>query len=78
MLLRSSRPTKVFFSFGQSYCPAHRIVFNYFIREYSHFGMPEWYPAGGDAFNIIQPCKNLIVRLPSDNYKIVDLKPKRY
>ena len=26
----------------------------------------------------IQPCKHLIVQLPSENYKVVDLKPKTY
>lgn len=31
-----------------------------------------------DLFHTIQPSKNFIIRLPSDNYKIVDLKPKSY
>jgi hypothetical protein len=38
--------------------------------------MPEWYPTAADAYNTIQPCKHLIVQLPSENYKVVDLKPK--
>ena len=52
--------------------------FRFQARLYSRLNMPEWYPVSGDAFNIIQPCKNLIVRLPSENYKNIDLKPKSY
>lgn len=40
--------------------------------------MPEWYPIKEDALQTVQPCKNLIVRLPSENFKVVDLKANSY
>jgi Gcd10p family len=47
-------------------------------RAYSILRMPEWYPVTEDAFHTVQPCKNFIVRLPSENYKVIDLKPNSY
>ena len=40
--------------------------------------MPELCPITNDTWSTIQPCKYLIVQLPSENYKVVDLKPKTY
>jgi hypothetical protein len=48
------------------------------LRAYSSINMPESYTATEDAYNTIQPCKNFIVRLPSGNYKVIDLKPNTY
>jgi len=47
-------------------------------RNYSNINLPEWYPVMKDVLQTIQPCKNAIVRLPSENFKVVDLKPNSY
>jgi Gcd10p family len=47
-------------------------------RKYSHINMPEWYPIKEGALQTIQPCKNMIIRLPSENFKVVDLKANSY
>jgi tRNA (adenine-N(1)-)-methyltransferase non-catalytic subunit len=40
--------------------------------------MPGLDSSSADTYSTIQPCKNFIVQLPSENYKIVDLKPNSY
>lgn len=47
-------------------------------RAYCSFSMLEVYPITADPFHTIQPFKNVILRLPSENYKVIDLKPNSY
>ena len=77
MVLRLSGSSKLFCGCIPYTLSSSSLRFPAHSRLYSRLSMPEWYPVGDDAFNTIQPCKNLIVRLPSDNYKVVDLKSKR-
>lgn len=40
--------------------------------------MSEAPPRSDDRFNVVQPHKHFIVRLPSENFKVLDLKPNSY
>src|ERR1700735_2330440 len=78
MCLRSSDLANLFFKLKSSRILLSLPLLNSRGRSYSILRMPEWYPVTEDAFHTVQPCKNFVVRLPSENYKVIDLKPKSY
>jgi hypothetical protein len=47
-------------------------------RIYSSSNMPEAISMSSNVPHIIQPYKHLLVLLPSENFKVVDLKPDSY
>lgn len=77
-LAGSSGPAKVFpkaiVSCIRSFKPLNYIQ----AREYSGINMAEYGETSSNDYSTIQSCKHLIVQLPSENYKVVDLKPKTY